>query len=92
MDPSTTNQIVGGIGEVLVVAAFVLAVEWVFLPFAIFGIKSRLERIHSSIARTNRLLDGIDRLLDPATHEHLSQLRAELAGVMEKHSKSTPYQ
>lgn len=90
MDPSTTNQLISGIGEILVVVAVVLAVEWVFLPFAIFGIKSWLEKIHSSIERTNTRLERIDRLLDPATHEHVSRMRAELADGIAQHLKSTP--
>lgn len=92
MDPSTTNQLISGIGEILVVALVVLAVGSVCLSFAVFGIKSRLERIHFSLERTNRLLEGIDRLLDPATHEHLLRLRDELADCIARHVKSAPRQ
>jgi cell division protein FtsL len=59
MDPSTTDQLASGIGGILIIVAFVLAVEWVFLPFAIFGIKTRLESIRDGIEKTNKLLDAL---------------------------------
>ena len=41
-----------GVGIALILLGFVTAVLWVFLPFAIYGIKTRMDR-------TNALLKAI---------------------------------
>lgn len=38
---------------------FVLAVLWVLVPFAVFGIKPRLDRLTAEQKRTNALLEQL---------------------------------
>lgn len=59
MNPDTINQIVNGLGDVALLVGGILAIEWIFLPFAIFGIKSKLDDIREGIATTNNLLEKI---------------------------------
>jgi hypothetical protein len=47
----------------IVLFALVLAVLWFLLPFAVFGIKKRMDRIESRLDTTNALLQ---LLLDEA--------------------------
>lgn len=41
-----------GIGMAIIMLAFITAVLWVFLPFAVYGIKKRIDK-------TNELLQAI---------------------------------
>ena len=51
-------EFISGISLVYGLIAFVLAVVWLVLPFAVFGIKGRLDRISSQ-------LQAIEGILDP---------------------------
>ncbi len=57
------NQIIDAIGPFLALGAVivfvVLALEWFFLPFAIFGIKTRLDAIRRTSEKTNVLLESL---------------------------------
>lgn len=72
MDSSTTNHIVTSLGDIVVLVGVILAIEWVFLPIAIFGIQSRLDDIRDGIAMTNALLREISKkqqyFLSPASN------------------------
>lgn len=59
MDSDTLQQIIQYGGEFAVVIGIVLAIEWVFLPMAVFGIKSKLDGIRDAIDRSNDLLEKI---------------------------------
>lgn len=59
MDQNTLNEIIGGVGGIGLLIAAILFIEWVFLPFAIFGIKDKLNDIRDGIALTNALLEEI---------------------------------
>ena len=49
----------GGLGLVFTIFAFVLAVLWFFLPFAIFGTKDKLAEIIAESKKTNAELARI---------------------------------
>lgn len=42
---------------VLVVVGVVIAVLWILLPFAVFGVKDLLRQVHREQKRTNELLE-----------------------------------
>jgi len=44
---------------IVVVFLFVLAVLWFFLPFAVFGIQPKIEKVLAEQQRTNELLAEI---------------------------------
>ena len=46
----------GGFGVFLMVLALIVAVLWIFLPFAVFGIKDLAKTIIRGQQRTNDLL------------------------------------
>jgi len=47
----------GGIfGLVIIIFLLILAILWFILPFAIFGIKPKLDKILEELDKTNRLL------------------------------------
>jgi hypothetical protein len=58
----------------------VVGILWIILPFAVFGLKSRLERVHESNERTNTLLNQIC--------EHLVGLRKDVVQSVGKSSSS----
>lgn len=43
-----------GLGPIIVVATLVVAILWIALPFAVFGIKKRLDAILAELKRLNR--------------------------------------
>jgi hypothetical protein len=49
----------GGLYLAFVIFSFVLGIVWIVLPFAIFGIKGRLDRIIEAQARTNAELSEL---------------------------------
>jgi hypothetical protein len=49
-------EVIGGIGLFWVVFLIALGVLWFLLPFAVFGIKARLDRQIVEQERTNQLL------------------------------------
>lgn len=62
---------VGGIGMMIImIFVVVLAILWFILPFAVFGLKSRMDRILTEIRQTNDLLNEnvqyMKRLTDEA--------------------------
>lgn len=42
-----------------IVFLFILAVLWFFLPFAVFGIQPKMEKVIAEAKRTNELLEEI---------------------------------
>ncbi len=61
--------------QVVLWAALVLVtLLWIGLPFAVFGIKRRLERIRRTLEETNRLLEtlGESRAPPPESEERPS--------------------
>jgi len=46
----------GIIGLIIVLFIIAIAILWFLLPFAVFGIKIRLDNIISELSRTNTLL------------------------------------
>jgi hypothetical protein len=49
------------IGVVSTIVIFVLVIVWIILPFAIFGIKSRLDNILLELKKTNALLTYLQK-------------------------------
>lgn len=45
----------------LVVGVVVLAVVWIALPFAVFGIKPLLQELIAEVRKTNALLEGLTK-------------------------------
>jgi hypothetical protein len=59
---------IGGGVLVVVVAVFclVLAILWILLPFAVFGIKSKMDKLILQNYKTNALLETLnERLSEP---------------------------
>ena len=60
-------------GVVFMMFAFfflaILAVLWLILPFAVFGVKDRLDKIHRGIEATNVEAFGIKDRLDKILRE-----------------------
>lgn len=59
MDQTTLNEIINGVGGIGLLIGAILFIEWIFLPFAIFGIKGKLNDIRDGIALTNAPLEEI---------------------------------
>ena len=55
--------ILGGFGIVIVLFLVVLAILWFLLPFAIFGIKDKLDLLISESKKTNQELEKIGKKL-----------------------------
>jgi hypothetical protein len=53
------DLIVGGGAIVIAAILFVLIIEWIFLRFAIFGTKDKLDQIIKETSKTNKLLEEI---------------------------------
>lgn len=47
-------EAMGGLGIVLAILMVVLAILWICLPFAVFGMKKRLDRIIFLLEQQNR--------------------------------------
>ena len=43
---------------ILALFGLVLAILWILVPFAVFGIKGRLDRLSAEQRRTNDLVEG----------------------------------
>ena len=52
-----------GLSLLIVLFGFLLAVLWILVPFAIFGIKPLLRKIGSEVFATNALLEKIHKEL-----------------------------
>lgn len=52
-------QITGTMMALAMVFLIVLAIAWLLLPFAMFGLKPRLDKLTEEARRTNRLLEGM---------------------------------
>lgn len=52
-------------GMVLIGLLLLLALVWIFLPFAVFGIKERLDKLNRIQTETNELLEIIASYLAP---------------------------
>lgn len=48
-----------GIYMVLIVLAIIVAILWILLPFAVFGLKDLMRKVLSEQRRTNELLERI---------------------------------
>jgi len=46
---------------VLIVLAIIVAILWILLPFAVFGLKDLMHKVISEQRRTNELLERIAR-------------------------------
>ena len=60
----------GLLGLLLVVLLIVVAILWIVLPFAIFGIKPKLDGIAKSLVTINTNLCTVARLLKPIAEQH----------------------
>lgn len=54
---------------VLAIIAFVVIIAWIFLPFAMFGMKDLLRELIGEQRRTNQLLDDRLPALRPTKRE-----------------------
>ncbi len=50
--------LIGG-ASIYILFLFILTIVWIFLPFAIFGTKKRLDQIIEETRKTNRLLEEV---------------------------------
>jgi len=57
--------IFGGGSLVIIVILAVLVIEWIFLPFAIFGTKDKLNQLIEATNKTNILLEEIIETVGP---------------------------
>lgn len=53
------GMLASGAGLFVLVLLFVLGIVWFFLPFAIIGIKDRLDLIIAELQKCNKALDQI---------------------------------
>lgn len=54
----------GNILQIVLLALLILfALFWLFLPFAVFGTKKRLDKMHASLERANDSLEYSNRVL-----------------------------
>ena len=62
-------EIVGGFVVLLSIVGFFLAVVWFILPFIVFSIKGKLDRVLESLERIERRLDSAaaPRVTGPAS-------------------------
>jgi predicted PurR-regulated permease PerM len=67
-----------GFGIVITIFVFVLAILWFLLPFAVFGIKDKLNQLIESGNETNRLLNTLINENRTSGDQH-SQTRQESA-------------
>lgn len=49
----------GALGLIIILFGFVIAILWILLPFAVFGIKSRLDQIAATHRIINQYLPDI---------------------------------
>lgn len=62
IDPNAAQAAIGSfavVGLIFAILWLVLVVVWIILPFAIFGIKPRLDRMIHEQKRTNELLSKL---------------------------------
>jgi len=75
------NMFGSGLGIVIFLFLIVLAILWFLLPFAVFGIKDRLDNFVTEAKSTNKHLDNlraeIDELRD-SLEAALAQNKAEI--------------
>ncbi len=54
----------GGIlGLIIIVFLVILGILWVLLPFAVFGVKDRLDKLIAQSKKTNALLESLSHPL-----------------------------
>lgn len=61
----STTQALMTVLPMVIAFLLVLAVLWFLLPFAVFGIKGRMQRIEDKLEQTNQLLADIARRQPP---------------------------
>ena len=49
----------GGMAVFFILLGFVVAVLWIFMPFAVFGLKDLVKNLITKQARTNELLEAL---------------------------------
>ena len=70
----------GIIGLIIVLFIIAIAILWFLLPFAVFGIKIRLDNIISELSRANTLLSYLKADLTvskPATNSNTDDISGE---------------
>jgi hypothetical protein len=63
MDPQWGTSGVGLLGVFAIAFLAVLAILWFFLPFAVFGIQPKIDKMLAEQKRTNELLTEINAAL-----------------------------
>ena len=71
------SEMLGGIGIFGILFLVVLAVLWFFLPFAVFGIKERLDNQIKEQKKTNELLIILNELLAKKSEQVIQKLTDE---------------
>lgn len=82
------NEILGGLGVFWVLFLVILALLWFILPFAVFGIKDRLDKLIKEQATTNKLLTKLIEKDKPVPDEPVPSTPLFVDGVYQ----STPAQ
>ncbi len=67
MESSQPTALFGALALFFVMAAGVVLVLWIALPFSVFGVKSRIKEVQEELEKTNRLLE---RLLERDARTH----------------------
>ena len=73
------SEMLGGIGIFGILFLVVLAVLWFFLPFAVFGIKERLDNQIKEQKKTNELLIILNELLAKKSEQVIEKITDESA-------------
>lgn len=60
------NSVLGSFGAIGVLVLILIAILWILLPFAVFGVKDLAKALIEEQRKTNRILGGIDPT--PDTH------------------------
>ena len=54
------NLLSGTLGTIILIVALVATILWFFLPFAVFGIKGRIDELIQINKKTSALLESIN--------------------------------
>ncbi len=66
-------EALGAFGGVLIIFAIIIGILWIILPFAVFGIKERLDRMITLLKQNNEIMNRL--IKKPQTNS--SEVKAE---------------
>lgn len=71
----------GVIGLTVLAFLFIIGLLWFCLPFAVFGVKAKIEALSAQLAHSNRLLQSVHESLEAARAEAAANAAAATAAV-----------